>query len=456
MFDTGTPEGQAALMREAVAAINGNMQLRKDLAAAGDAPGGAEARHAAVQRLLDASLAEAAQHDEDILATVQGGEEGQESLDIAVTAANDMAVRLRTFSSRASELRGLVEGLRRETRPLEHAQAHINVSIAAVKDLSLMVAALRELAALSIHSAGSRTAYFERAAAALRSADAAQRRLEGDGVGAKLAASARLAPVVEALGEARATAGINCRTAFKQAQQRRAGAGAAPPPDDEPAALQAAAGAAEAVGPELVREVRRAPGAAAVPPHGARVARVRAERRAARADRGGVLFRGGVRVLRALGAQRRGAGGYVDVRPGAAPRRARLPAPSSPAVPCAPRAAPRRAGGDAVRAAWVSNSSRREWWSWCSLCSAAQRKSARSSRGRGAPPARSRCGSSQRRARAWRPRSPSSRCERAPGVAGGGQGPSPRGRPRGRPAADGNQLRALCAAFPSPQPRLRV
>jgi hypothetical protein len=266
MFDTGTPEGQAALMHEAVAAINGNVQLRKDLAAAGDAPRGAEARHAAVQRLLDASLAEAAQHDEDILATVQGGEEGQESLDIAVTAANDMAVRLRTFSSRASELRGLVEGLRRETRPLEHAQAHINVSIAAVKDLSLMVAALRELAALSTHSAGSRTAYFERAAAALRSADAAQRRLEGDGGGTKLAASARLAPVVEALGEARATAGINCRTAFKQAQQRRAGAGAAPPPDDEPAVLQAAAGAAEAVGPELVREVRFrcAPGAAAI------------------------------------------------------------------------------------------------------------------------------------------------------------------------------------------------
>ena len=106
MFDTGTPEGRAALAQEAVAAINDDVQLRKALKAAGDGPGGAAARRAAVQRLLDQCQTEAAQHEEDILATVQGGEEGQESLDLALSAATDMTDRLNTFSSRAVELRG--------------------------------------------------------------------------------------------------------------------------------------------------------------------------------------------------------------------------------------------------------------------------------------------------------------------------------------------------------------
>jgi len=106
MFDTGTPEGRAALAQEAVAEINDDVQLKKALKAAGDGPGGAVARRAAVQRLLDHCQTEAAQHEEDILATVQGGEEGQESLDLALGAATDMTDRLKTFSDRAVELRG--------------------------------------------------------------------------------------------------------------------------------------------------------------------------------------------------------------------------------------------------------------------------------------------------------------------------------------------------------------
>jgi len=90
IFDTATPEGRAALRREAVAAINANSRLREKLRVSDGT------RADELERLLRLYHSHIARYEGNILSTVQAGAEGQERLDLAgqVRGAESTCVRV--------------------------------------------------------------------------------------------------------------------------------------------------------------------------------------------------------------------------------------------------------------------------------------------------------------------------------------------------------------------------
>ena len=145
-FDTTTQEGRAALLHEAVAAINANASLRLQLRV-GDQERGC-ARDVAVRRALRGYQTLATQYEDNILSAVQAGAEGQERLRMAVLASRDMEARLRHFSVSAAELKTRVETLRGLTRPLELAEANIHAGQSKVAHLSELVGHIKALRVL--------------------------------------------------------------------------------------------------------------------------------------------------------------------------------------------------------------------------------------------------------------------------------------------------------------------
>ena len=89
IFDTGTPEGKAQLTEEAVVAVNSNKKLREGLTVS------------SLSSLIKGYQSHVRRYDTSLLTTLQAGEEGQESVTLAASAANDMLERLKTFSSSA-------------------------------------------------------------------------------------------------------------------------------------------------------------------------------------------------------------------------------------------------------------------------------------------------------------------------------------------------------------------
>lgn len=240
IFDTSKEDGREALLREAAAAINANNKLRERLRLSD----GTRAQE--LGDLLRQYQAHIGRYEGNILATVQGGAKGKERLDIAKYAASDMTDRLRHFSSSAALLAASVEKLRRLTRPLELAEAHIMASMGKLECLAVLVEHVRQLRDIALEPTD-RALYFESAADLVEKCEKHWSQLISSrseppaAVGAPQSPSAkrciattpaqeakaeaafaahpRLASVRKAMLDGREAVAHNCRAEFKTAQQ---------------------------------------------------------------------------------------------------------------------------------------------------------------------------------------------------------------------------------------------
>ncbi|EKX34783.1 hypothetical protein GUITHDRAFT_119094 [Guillardia theta CCMP2712] len=206
IFDTSSEQGKRELAKEAIAAINGDAKLRERL-------GGAEGRRAMeLKKMIEHYQTLIGRHNGNIIATIQTGAEGQERLDLAGLATEDMMKRLKDFSSNAGRLRNSVEELRKATRPLELAEASITGGIGCIEALSTLVSSVRKMQELHIASS-SKAEYYKQINDCVITCKEAWSKLQVAGKHPKLAA------VKKAMKECFATVSVSCRSEFKAAQQ---------------------------------------------------------------------------------------------------------------------------------------------------------------------------------------------------------------------------------------------
>eukprot|EP00961_Rhodomonas_salina_P072128 968605-Rhodomonas_salina.1 len=139
--------GRMELMEEAIESVNRDTadkkgKLRQILDTSYNRP-------QRLRQLLRTYQAQITRWNGDILSIVKTGAEGQDNLDLAKLAAKDMENRIQTYSAKAGELKTYVDEFRKQTRPLELAQAHVVAGMEVGEKLAALATAVRGLRDLS-------------------------------------------------------------------------------------------------------------------------------------------------------------------------------------------------------------------------------------------------------------------------------------------------------------------